>query len=105
MDYVLSQYLCEFIKKCGYAGVIYRLGQRDGINLALFNPGQATPGHRRPMHHRPGGRGCQRNPAITLTAPKAGYRTRQLSLAMCGACAARYFLLRGARPCLRQSKN
>jgi hypothetical protein len=44
IDYVPSQYLCEFIKKCGYAGVIYRSSVSDGINLALFNPAQATPG-------------------------------------------------------------
>lgn len=43
IDYVPSQYLCEFIKKCGYAGVIYRSSVSDGINLALFNPAQATP--------------------------------------------------------------
>jgi hypothetical protein len=43
IDYVPSQYLCEFIKKCGYAGVIYRSSVSDGINLALFNPGQAKP--------------------------------------------------------------
>jgi hypothetical protein len=44
IDYVPSQYLCEFIKKCGYAGVIYRSSVSDGINLALFNPAQAIPG-------------------------------------------------------------
>jgi RES domain len=44
IDYVPSQYLCEFIKKCGYTGVIYRSSVSDGINLALFNPAQATPG-------------------------------------------------------------
>lgn len=43
IDYVPSQYLCEFIKKCGYAGVIYRSSVSDGINLALFNPAQAKP--------------------------------------------------------------
>jgi hypothetical protein len=37
-DYVPSQYLCEFIKKCGYAGVLYRSSVSEGINLALFNP-------------------------------------------------------------------
>jgi hypothetical protein len=42
IDYVPSQYLCEFIKKCGYAGVIYRSSVSGGINLALFNPAQAN---------------------------------------------------------------
>ena len=43
IDYVPSQYLCEFIKKRGYAGVIYRSSVSEGINLALFNPAQANP--------------------------------------------------------------
>jgi len=38
-----SQYLCEFIKKCRYDGVIYRSSVSDGINLALFSPSQAEP--------------------------------------------------------------
>jgi hypothetical protein len=44
IDYVPSQYLCEFIKKCGYAGVLYRSSVSSGINLALFDPSVATPG-------------------------------------------------------------
>lgn len=44
IDYVPSQYLCEFIKKCGYDGVIYRSSASDGINLALFDPSKATGG-------------------------------------------------------------
>jgi hypothetical protein len=44
IDYVPSQYLCEFIKKCGYDGVIYRSSVSDGINLALFDPGKAVGG-------------------------------------------------------------
>jgi len=44
IDYAPSQYLCEFIKKCGYDGVIYRSAVSDGINLALFDPVQAEPG-------------------------------------------------------------
>ena len=44
IDYVPSQYLCEFIKKCGYAGVLYRSSVSKGINLALFAPTVATPG-------------------------------------------------------------
>jgi hypothetical protein len=42
IDYVPSQYLCEFIKKCGYDGVIYRSSVSDGMNLALFNPAKAS---------------------------------------------------------------
>jgi hypothetical protein len=44
IDYTPSQYLCEFIKKCGYGGVIYRSSVGDGINLALFDPTLAEPG-------------------------------------------------------------
>lgn len=44
IDYVPSQYLCEFIKKSGYDGVIYRSSVSDGMNLALFNPAKATGG-------------------------------------------------------------
>jgi hypothetical protein len=43
-DYTPSQYLCEFIKKCKYDGVIYRSSVSDGMNLALFNPVKATIG-------------------------------------------------------------
>jgi hypothetical protein len=41
IDYTPSQYLCEFIKKCGYHGVVYRSSVSDGINLALFEPSLA----------------------------------------------------------------
>ncbi|MGC3981410.1 MAG: RES family NAD+ phosphorylase [Steroidobacteraceae bacterium] len=44
IDYTPSQYLCEFIKKSGYNGVIYRSSVSNGINLALFNPSQAQAG-------------------------------------------------------------
>jgi len=44
IDYTPSQYLCEFIKKCGYDGVIYRSSVSDGINLALFDPSRAQVG-------------------------------------------------------------
>jgi hypothetical protein len=44
IDYIPSQYLCEFIKKCGFAGVIYRSSVSTGRNLALFNPTQALGG-------------------------------------------------------------
>lgn len=42
-EYIPSQYLCEFIKKKGYQGVIYRSSVSDGVNLALFSPEIATP--------------------------------------------------------------
>ena len=44
IDYIPSQYLCEFIKKCGYDGVVYRSSVSDEINLALFDPNKAVGG-------------------------------------------------------------
>ncbi len=44
IDYTPSQYLCEFIKKCGYQGVIYRSSVSTGMNLALFDPSLAACG-------------------------------------------------------------
>lgn len=44
IDYTMSQYLCEFIKKREYVGVIYRSSVGDGMNLALFDPTLAGPG-------------------------------------------------------------
>ncbi|MFT9095009.1 MAG: RES family NAD+ phosphorylase [Gluconobacter cerinus] len=44
IDYIPSQYLCEFIRKRRFDGVVYRSSVSDGINLALFNPAQATGG-------------------------------------------------------------
>jgi len=44
IDYTPSQYLCEFIKKRKYDGVLYRSSVSTGINLALFEPVRATPG-------------------------------------------------------------
>lgn len=44
IDYIPSQYLCEFIKKAGYDGVVYRSSVSNGINLALFNPAKAIGG-------------------------------------------------------------
>lgn len=44
IDYIPSQYLCEFIKKSGFDGVVYRSSVSDGINLALFDPERATGG-------------------------------------------------------------
>jgi len=44
IDYIPSQYLCEFIKKCGYHGVLYRSSVSDGMNLALFDERKAAGG-------------------------------------------------------------
>lgn len=44
IDYIPSQYLCEFIKKVGYDGVVYRSSVSEGINLALFDSAKATGG-------------------------------------------------------------
>ncbi len=44
IDYVPSQYLCEFIKKAGYHGVIYSSSVSSGMNLALFDPTKVVPG-------------------------------------------------------------
>lgn len=44
IDYIPSQYLCEFIKKCGYAGVVYSSSVTTGMNLALFDPSIAIIG-------------------------------------------------------------
>lgn len=43
-DYVPSQYLCEFIKKQGFDGVIYTSSVGTGKNLALFDVEAATCG-------------------------------------------------------------
>ncbi len=42
IEYLPSQYLCEFIKHCGYDGVIYRSSVAAGINYALFYPANAS---------------------------------------------------------------
>lgn len=44
IDYIPSQYLCEFIKKKGYDGVVYRSSVSSGMNLALFAPDRAIGG-------------------------------------------------------------
>ena len=44
IDYTPSQYLCEFIKKRGYDGLLYRSSVSSGINLALFEPTRAAAG-------------------------------------------------------------
>lgn len=38
IDYLPTQYLCEFIKHCDYDGVVYSSSMGEGVNLALFNP-------------------------------------------------------------------
>ena len=37
LEYLPSQYLCEFIKHCGFDGVMYRSAVSTGINYAIFN--------------------------------------------------------------------
>jgi hypothetical protein len=44
VDYSPSQYLCEFIKKKGFDGVLYLSSVGNGFNLALFDPSKATGG-------------------------------------------------------------
>ena len=44
VDYIPSQYLCEFIKKSGKDGVVYASSVSKGVNLALFDPSLADPG-------------------------------------------------------------
>lgn len=41
VDYIPSQYLCEFIKSKGYDGVLYSSSVSEGTNLALFDPSKA----------------------------------------------------------------
>jgi len=38
IDYLPSQYLCEFIKNCKYDGVLYKSSVGEGVNLALYDP-------------------------------------------------------------------
>lgn len=47
IDYIPSQFLCEFVKKAGYDGLAYRSSVGEGVNLALFQPdaGQAIEVH------------------------------------------------------------
>lgn len=42
IDYIPSQYLCEFIKTCGFDGVAYSSSLSDGMNVAMFSPTSAT---------------------------------------------------------------
>ncbi|WP_223145530.1 RES family NAD+ phosphorylase [Aquicoccus porphyridii] len=43
INYIPSQFLCEFIKKCGFDGVAYSSSLSEGMNVALFLPEAATP--------------------------------------------------------------
>lgn len=42
VEYIPSQYICEFIKKNKFDGVVYSSSVSDGINLALFDPDKAV---------------------------------------------------------------
>ncbi len=44
IEYIPSQYLCEFIKKIGFDGVAYRSSMSSGVNLALFYSDKAQIG-------------------------------------------------------------
>jgi hypothetical protein len=37
LEYLPTQYLCEFIKKCGYDGVVFKSSISSGANIALFD--------------------------------------------------------------------
>ncbi|HUW71190.1 MAG TPA: RES family NAD+ phosphorylase [bacterium] len=37
LEYLPTQYLCEYIKKSGYSGVMYRSAVGEGINYVLFS--------------------------------------------------------------------
>lgn len=37
LEYIPLQYLCEFIKKMGFDGVIYKSSVAEGYNIAIFN--------------------------------------------------------------------
>lgn len=50
VDYIPSQFLCEFIKRAGYDGVLYASSVSDGVNLALFDPSKATIGKLSQIH-------------------------------------------------------
>jgi RES domain-containing protein len=44
VEYLPSQYLCEFIKHCGFDGVVYRSSVGPGVNVALFDANRARVG-------------------------------------------------------------
>lgn len=43
LEYLPTQYLCEFIKNCGYDGVIFKSSISEGVNVTLFNDDQVEP--------------------------------------------------------------
>lgn len=43
IDYVPTQFICEYIKKWNFDGVLYASTIGQGLNLVLFNTGHATP--------------------------------------------------------------
>lgn len=43
LEYLPTQYLCEFIKKCGYDGVIFKSSISIGANVALFDDSKVEP--------------------------------------------------------------
>lgn len=43
LDYLITQYICDVVKQCGWSGVMYSSTLRPGgINLAVFNPEDAN---------------------------------------------------------------
>jgi len=42
--YLPSQFLCEFIKHCGFDGLLYRSSVGPGVNVALFTADKAQAG-------------------------------------------------------------
>jgi len=44
IDYIPSQYICEFIKRYGYHGVMYESSVGDGVNIAIFDSSNAVAG-------------------------------------------------------------
>ncbi len=40
LEYLPTQYLCEFIKHCGFDGVVYKSSVGDGMNYAIFEDGK-----------------------------------------------------------------
>ena len=43
LEYLPTQYLCEFIKNCGYDGVIFKSSISQGVNVTLFNDDKVEP--------------------------------------------------------------
>jgi hypothetical protein len=43
LEYLPTQYLCEFIKNCGYDGVVFKSSISNGVNIALFDDAKVRP--------------------------------------------------------------